>query len=146
LAKCARKVFFDDHGFPDESNDYNNLLHNINGGVILQKKKFPMPSIFDAVDPQFNWEYSDELHKEKLHNDLDLSHLSPEHAAALIAVIKEYWCVFEEHRTFVPIRNYTRNCDELPESSQRAPRAPFNDNDDDFWCLDYTVKMLIGSR
>ncbi len=26
----------------------------------------------------------------------------------------------------------TRNCDELPESSQRAPRAPFNDNDDDF--------------
>jgi hypothetical protein len=35
---------------------------------------------------------------------------------------------------------------ELPESSQRAPIAPFNDNDDDFWCLDYTVKMLIGSR
>ncbi len=41
---------------------------------------------------------------------------------------------------------HTRNCDEIPESSQRAPRAPFNDNDDDFWCLDYTVKMLIGSR
>jgi hypothetical protein len=43
------------------------------------------------------------------------------------------------------VAKYTRNCDELPESSQRAPRAPFNDNDDDFWCLDYTVKMLIGS-
>jgi hypothetical protein len=40
----------------------------------------------------------------------------------------------------------TRNCDKRPESSQRAPRAPFNDNDDDFWCLDYTVKMLIGSQ
>jgi hypothetical protein len=98
-------VFFDDRGLPDESDDYDNLLHNINGGVILQKKKFPTPSI-DAVDPEFNWEYSDELHKEKLCNDLDLSHLSLEHAAALIAVIKEYWCVFDKHGTFVPIRNY----------------------------------------
>jgi hypothetical protein len=104
-AKHARKVFFYDRGFPDESDDYDNLLHNINGGVILQKKKFPTPSI-DAVDPEFNWEYSNKLHKEKLRNDLNLSHLSPEHAAALIVVIKEYWCVFDERRTFVPICNY----------------------------------------
>jgi hypothetical protein len=104
-AKRARNVFFDDRGFPDESDDYDNLLHNINGGVILQKKKFPMPSI-DSVDPEFNWEYSDKLHKEKLRNDLNLSHLSLEHAAALIAVIKEYWCVFDERGTFVPICNY----------------------------------------
>ena len=31
---------------------------------------------------------------------------------------------------------------ERPESSQSI----FNDNDNNFWCLDYTVKILIGSQ
>jgi hypothetical protein len=42
---------------------------------------------------------------------------------------------------------------ELPESSQRVPRelaegsqSSFNDNDNNFWCVDYTVKTLIWSR
>ena len=41
-AKRARNVFFDDRGFPDESQAYDQLLHNVDGGVILRKKKFPL--------------------------------------------------------------------------------------------------------
>jgi hypothetical protein len=101
----VHNVFFDNPGFPDDSNEYNKLLHNINGGVILQKKKFPAPPIH-AVNPVFNWEYSNELHGDKLWTNLDISHLSPEHAAALLNVIKKHWCVFDKHSTFMPVRNY----------------------------------------
>jgi hypothetical protein len=34
-AKRARNVFFNDRGFPDQSEEYDQLLHNIDGGVIL---------------------------------------------------------------------------------------------------------------
>ncbi len=60
----------------------------------------------DIVDPIFNWEYSDELHGDKLRTDLEISHLSPEHAATLIKVIKKYRCVFDKRGTFTPICNY----------------------------------------
>ncbi len=41
--KKARNVFYDDRGYPDESDEYDSLLHNIDGGVILQKRSFPHP-------------------------------------------------------------------------------------------------------
>ncbi len=63
--KKAGNVFFDNRGFPNDSDDYNNLLYNINGGVILRKKKFLTPPI-DVFDPVCNWEYSNELHGDKL--------------------------------------------------------------------------------
>jgi hypothetical protein len=50
--------------------------------------------------------YCKELHGNKLRSDLDLSHLLPKDAAALIAIIKEYWCVFDNCGTFTPICNY----------------------------------------
>jgi hypothetical protein len=98
-------VFFDDQGFPNDSDEYDTLLYNINGEVILQKKKFPTPPI-DIVDPVLNWEYSDELHGDKLWADLDISHLSFEHTTALINVIKKYWCVFDKCGTFTSVCNY----------------------------------------
>jgi hypothetical protein len=73
----SKNVFFDNRRFPNESEEYDQLLHNINGGVILQKKKFPTPLLND-IDPEFNWVYLEELHGEKLRTGLDLSHLSPE--------------------------------------------------------------------
>ncbi len=45
LQKMARNVFYDDRGFPDETNAYNNLLHNVDGGVVLRKKKFDAPPL-----------------------------------------------------------------------------------------------------
>jgi hypothetical protein len=101
----ARNVFFDDWGFPNDSDKCNKLLHNIEGGKFLQKKKFLTPPI-DVIDPVFNWEYSNELHGDKLWTNLDISHLSPEHAAALLNVIKKYWCVFDKHGAFMTICNY----------------------------------------
>ncbi len=52
--RCRRlhNVFVDDRGFPDESEYYQNLLHNIDGGPILRKLKHPPPSL-DEVDPEF---------------------------------------------------------------------------------------------
>ncbi len=104
-AKRARNVFYDNRGFPDESEAYDELLHNIDGGVILRKKKFPTPPL-DVEDPAFNWVYSDELHGDKLKTELDLSHLDADKVAALVALIKQYWCVFDDQGTFVPVRNY----------------------------------------
>jgi hypothetical protein len=69
------------------------------------EKKFPTPPI-NIVEPKFNYVYSNNLPREKLRTSLDISHLSPEDAAALIAVIKEYWCVFDDCGTFTPIQNY----------------------------------------
>ncbi len=108
--KRSKNIFFDDCGFPDESEEYYQLFHNINGGIILRKKKFPTPPLKD-IDPEFNWVYSEELHGEKLRTGLDLSHLSPEQAAALMTLIKEFWCVFDKRGTFIPICNYERNID-----------------------------------
>jgi hypothetical protein len=45
-------VFVDDRGFPDEFEYYKKLLHNIDGGPILRKLKYPPPSL-DEMDPKF---------------------------------------------------------------------------------------------
>jgi hypothetical protein len=101
----SRNVFYNDCGFPDQSDDFDHLLHNIDGGVILRKTKFPVPAL-DVHNPLFNYSFSEELHGPILEKDLDLSHLSPENAASLTALIKKYWTVFDEHGTFTPVRNY----------------------------------------
>ncbi len=104
-AKKARNVFYNDWGFPNKLDEYDHLLHNIDGGIILRKKTFPTPPN-DVDNPDFNHVYSEELRGNKLQSDLDLSHLLPKDAAALIAIIKEYWCVFDNHGSFTLIRNY----------------------------------------
>jgi hypothetical protein len=45
-------VIVDDREFPDKSEYYKNLMHNIDGGPILRKLKHPPPSL-DEVDPEF---------------------------------------------------------------------------------------------
>ncbi len=98
-------MFYDDRGYPDESDAYDSLLHSIDCGPILRKTKFPTPPI-NADDPSFNFKYSEELHGEKLRADLDVSHLTPEHVSALLNLIKQYWCIFDERDIFTPVRNY----------------------------------------
>ena len=39
--KRLQNVFLDDRGFPDQSNEYDHLLHNIDGGPVLRKLKHP---------------------------------------------------------------------------------------------------------
>ena len=104
-AKRARNVFFDDRRFPDESEEYDQLLYNIDGGVNLRKKKFPTPPL-EIDNPTFNWVYCDDLHGKKLKTELDVSHLAKYEAEALVTFIKEYWCVFDDRGMCVPVRNY----------------------------------------
>ena len=103
--KKARNVFYDDRGFPDESTEYDNLLHNIDGGVVLRRKKFDAPAL-DEDDPLFNYVFSDDRDGPRLAKELDVSHLDPEQGAQLTALIKKYWCVFDDRGTFVPVKQY----------------------------------------
>ena len=55
--KCRRRsrnVFADDRGFPDLTDDYDTLLHNIDGGPVLRKLRHPAPPL-DETDPSFNF-------------------------------------------------------------------------------------------
>jgi hypothetical protein len=98
-------VFNDDQGFPDQSDKSNHLMHNINGGVILHKKKYPEPSL-DAVDPLFNYQFDEAFHADKIKSKLSISHLPPANAAAVVALITKYWTVFDDRSTFTPVWNY----------------------------------------
>ncbi len=106
--KQCRKIstiFINDRGFPDESNHYNNLLHNIEGGPILRKLKH-LPPPLDEVDPNFYSAYDESKHGEQLKRDLDLSHLNPHVQEKIYALVKKYWSVFDEKGIFVPAQNY----------------------------------------
>ncbi len=107
LKQCRRisNIFIDDRGFPDESDHYDSLLHNIEGGPILHKVKHPPPPL-DEVDPTFYSAYDDSKHGEQLKQDLDLSHLDPHLQEKIYALVKKYWSVFNEKGIFVPVQNY----------------------------------------
>ncbi len=51
--KCTKNVFFDNRGFPDESEDYDICLYNINGGIVLRQNKYATPKL-DTIDSLFN--------------------------------------------------------------------------------------------
>ena len=72
--KKRPNVFLDDRGFPDQSHEFDVILHNIQGGPILWKCK-PAALLIDDFDPCFHSHYAEKIHGEKLHTELDLSHL-----------------------------------------------------------------------
>jgi hypothetical protein len=58
-------VFINHRRFPDESDHYNNLLHNIEGRPILCKLKH-LPPPLDEVDAEFYSAYDESKHGEQL--------------------------------------------------------------------------------
>ncbi len=60
----------------------------------------------DVVDPTIHYDFDDMLHGAQLARDLDISQLYPSHAKQLIVLIKQYWAVFNEHRTFTHVHGY----------------------------------------
>ena len=103
--KCRRKarnVFYDDRGFPDQSDKFDHLLHTIDGGVILRKKKHPQPPL-DIDDPTFNYIFDESLHAEKIKSELSLDHLAPSNSSEVTALINRYWTVFDDRGTFTAI-------------------------------------------
>jgi hypothetical protein len=96
----------DDRGFPDQSDEFNSLLHNVNRGTILRKHKHPAPKL-DNIDPQFHVVYDNKLHGEQLRRDLDLSHLVPSLCAQVYGLIQKYYSMFADKGQFVPVKDYS---------------------------------------
>jgi hypothetical protein len=71
----VKNVFVDNRGFPDVSDDFDTLLHNINDGPVLHKLKRPPPNPNGPANPLFSFEYDEVWHDHRLHEQLNLSHL-----------------------------------------------------------------------
>ena len=61
--KCFHNVFYDDRGFPDQSDEFDNLLHSVDGGPLLRKLLHPAPNLDGPVDPIFLSVFNPEVHK-----------------------------------------------------------------------------------
>jgi hypothetical protein len=104
--KRRPNVFADDRGFPDTSDEFDTLLHNIEGRPVLRRRKHPSRDLND-LDPRFNVQYNEELHGEQFRTEFTPSPLlSLEENAELEALIKEYWCVFDTVGLFIPVKDY----------------------------------------
>ena len=102
-----RKVnsFIDNRGFPDQSEEFDNVLHGVHGGNILRKRRHPAPPI-DQVDDAFFDVYNESKHGEKLRSQLKIDHLQPEAQQQVIALVKKYWSVFSDKGLNVPVKDY----------------------------------------
>ena len=104
--KRLQNVFLDDRGFPDQSHDYDVLLHGIDGGTILRKLKHPQPDLDAPIDPLYYSPFVAEKHEAKMRKEMDLSHLSPTLQEKVYQIIRDHWSVFDEKGVFVPVKNY----------------------------------------
>lgn len=100
-----KNVFFDDRGFPDQSDEYDTLLSTNDGGAILRKRKHPAPPL-DKVDPQFFSPYDESKHGDHLRKQLPLFHLDASTRTAVHDLIKEFWSVFDDKGLFLPVKDY----------------------------------------
>ena len=104
--KRLQNVFLDDPGFPDQSNDYDHVLHNIDDGPVLRKLKHLVPDLNAPVDPAFFSEFIPEKHEAQMRQDVDLSHLHPNLQEKRYSLIREFWSVFYSKGIFVPVKYY----------------------------------------
>jgi hypothetical protein len=101
----VKNIFVNDRGFLDISDDFNMLLHNINGGPVLCKLKHPLPYPKGPADPLFLFEYDKVQHGKWLHEQLDLSHLNQALHDQIYALVIKYWSVFIERGIIVLVCN-----------------------------------------
>jgi hypothetical protein len=99
-------VFLDDHGFPNQSNEYDHVLHGVDGIPILWKLWHPQPDLNALIDPLCFSPFITEKHKAKMHTNMDLSHLPPALQDKLYQIVHDHWLVFDEKGVFIPVKNY----------------------------------------
>jgi hypothetical protein len=107
--KCRKRlqnVFLDNRGFPDQSNDYDHVLHGMDGGPILWKLHHPQPDIEAPVNPSYYSPFVAKRHKTLMRKDMDLSQLNPTLQEKIYTIIHEHWSVFDEKGVFVLVKNY----------------------------------------
>ncbi len=104
--KHLQNVFLDDRGFPDQSNDYNTLLHGVDGSPILRKLKHPQPDLEALIDSMYFLHFVAAKHEAQMRKGMNLSHLDPSLQIKIYQIIQDYWSVFDEKGVFVPVNNY----------------------------------------
>ncbi len=104
--KRLQNVFLDDRGYPDQSDEYDHVLHDIKGGPILHKLKHPQPDLDAPPDPAYYSKFIPEKHEAQMHKDMDLSHLDPDLQEEVYSLIREFWSVFNGKGVFIPVKNY----------------------------------------
>jgi hypothetical protein len=104
--KRLQNVFLDDRGFPDQSDEYDHVLHDINSGPILRKLKHPKPDLDAPPDPAYHSEFIPKNHKAQMRKDVDLSHLNPNLQEQVYSMIHKFWSVFNGKGVFVPVKHY----------------------------------------
>ena len=55
-----KNVFVDDRRYPDQTDDHDSLLHNVEKGPVLRKLRHPPPPL-DAVDPSFDFPFDEAI-------------------------------------------------------------------------------------
>ncbi len=108
--KKRPNVFLDDWGFPDQSHEFDVILHNVEGGPILWMRKHAARPL-DDIDPRFLSQYDEKIHGEKLHKDIDLSHLDGTTRDLVYKLLQKYWSVFDDKGQFVPVKDYKCSID-----------------------------------
>jgi hypothetical protein len=106
--KCRCRIkndFIDDRGFPDQSDEYDTLLHIINDGPVLRKLKHHLQPL-NVVDPLYSFKYNESIHGDLLCKHLDLSQLGNTLQDRIYALVRKYWAVFNDRGVFVPVKNY----------------------------------------
>jgi hypothetical protein len=73
--KHLQNVFLDDCRFPDQSDEYDNMLHHIKVRSVLHKFKHPKPDLDAPPDPAYQLIFKPEKHEAQLRKVVDLSHL-----------------------------------------------------------------------
>ncbi len=102
--KKRLNVFLDDWGFPDQSREFDVILHNIQGDPILQKCKHAAPPI-DKINPQFHSYYNKARLGQKLRSKLDLSHLDNVVWDLVYKLLQRYYLVFDNKEQFIPVKD-----------------------------------------
>ena len=65
--KRVHNVFYDDRGFPDQSDElFDYLLHSVDGEPVLRKLGYPAPDLEGPVDPSFLPVFNPDVHESQL--------------------------------------------------------------------------------
>ena len=99
-------MFYDDRGFPDQSDEFDYLLHSVEGGPLLRKLCHPAPDLDSPVDPSFLSVFDPDVHESQMRKELDLSHLPLDVQDQIYSLIKEFWSVFDSKGVTVPVKFY----------------------------------------
>jgi hypothetical protein len=88
------------------SDDYDHVLHDVDGGPILRKLRHPKPDLSAPIDPLYYSPFVAEKHEKIIKRDMDLLHLKPNLQERIYGIIRRHWSVFDKKGVFVPVKHY----------------------------------------